>query len=208
MADYCDLTLKAAGPVQQTEAFASHWNGLLKDMSTPDPAGFIGKILEFHTEYPGVPEKPVPYYDRDYMGCVIDNGLVRIDAISNWRPPLELVSAMSARWPDLEFVLSCSVEHEMYETWHFRAGAIAIIDLWTTNIQAHEDDEPDSWYVRNGELLNWPNWHTAQWNGKVWVHPMPQWAVEPYLPAEDPMDTVEKAAEEIVGFFGGDDRKE
>ena len=206
MPNYCDFTLKAAGPVEQTNAFVAHWNGLLRDTSganRDNPAEFIERILDFRAAYPEVPQTPIPYYDNKRMGCVIDNGLVRIEAVSNWRPPLQLISAMSARWPDLEFVLSCIVEHELYETWCFRAGEISIIDLWTRNIQAHEDDEPDSWFVRNGELLNWPEWHAVNWTEKVWVDPMPDWAVKPYAQDQDELDfaSMVKTADEIVGFI-------
>jgi hypothetical protein len=63
---------------------------------------------------------------------------------------------MSTRWPELEFVMQCTVEHALHERWHFKAGEVAIIDLWVTNIQAHEDEEPESWFVRDGKLLKWP----------------------------------------------------
>ena len=207
MPNFCTFTLRAAGPGNQVEAYATHWNAMMRETkSGPDANGFTVSILDFRPEYPGIPEKePTPYYDCEYMGRKIENGHVRIEAISNWEPPLCLVSAMSARWQDLEFVLDCTVEHERHESWHFKAGDIAIIDLWLEDIQAHEDEEAESWFVRNGEVLRWPEWHIIQWKKTVYGHPLPQWAVDPDSnKEEDPLEKMEREAEKVVGFYDDD----
>lgn len=168
----------------------------------PDQNGFTAKILDYRTEYPVVPDSDfVPYYDNAYMGCRIENGLIVIDAVANWGPPLSLLCAMSARWPELEFVMGCSVEHELHERWHFKAGEVAIIDLCVTNIQAHEEDEPDRWFVRDGKLLKWPDWHRTQWTGQVYTQRMPDWAFIPDSDDEDDSILMQEALEQIVCDF-------
>lgn len=198
MPNYCSFRLRASGPREDIEGFAAEWNVMLRETTSgPDANGFTTKILDYRAEYPEVPESdPVPYCDCDYMGCRIENGLVVIDAVTNWRPPLNLICSMSARWPELEFVLCNSVEHELNEAWHFRAGEVAIIDLWFEKFLAHEDEESEAWYVRDGKLLKWPDSHEIQWTGQVHTHQMPDWA---FIPESDIL--MQEAAEGIVGDF-------
>lgn len=203
MPNYCDFRLRGNGPVQYMEEFTAHWEGMLRDAKgEPDPNGFTTRILDYRIEYPEIPESDfVPYYDSAYMGCRIETGLVVIDAISNGGPPISLLCAMSSRWPDLEFVLQCTVEHELHERWHFKVGEVAIIDLWVTNIQAHEDDEPERWFVRDGKLLFWPDWHTIQWKEEVYTQRIPEWAFIPETTEVADLMLMQEAAERIVGDF-------
>jgi hypothetical protein len=202
MPNYCDFRLRCNGPVQCLEGFAAHWDGMIRDLKDDlDPNGLKTRILDYRIEYPEVPESDfVPYYDRAYMGCKIENGLVVIDAISNWGPPIRLLCAMSSRWPELEFVLQCTIEHELNERWHFKVGEVSIIDLWVVDIQAHEDDEPERWFVRDGKLLFWPDWHTIQWTEEVYTQRIPEWAFIPET-TEVEFLLMQEAAERIVGDF-------
>ncbi len=203
MANYCVFTIKAAGPDEQLQAIRANWDGMLRDFSKPDQNGFVGRWLDFSVEYPILPKDTRrPYYDQDYMGCNINNGLLNISAISNWEPPHDFMSAMSARWPEVEFVVSCTIEHERYETWHFQAGDISIIELWLDDIQAHEDEESERWYVRDGVLLVWPEWHPIQWKETVFLHALPEWVIEEYEPSCDDgqtLEEMEEAVDKIVG---------
>jgi len=206
MPNYCDFRLRGSGPVHDLEGFASHWDGMLRDAKgEPDQNSFTTRILDYRTEYPEVPESEfVPYYHNAYMGCRIENSLVFIDATSNWGPPVSLLCAMSTRWPELDFVMQCTVEHELHESWHFKAGEVAIIDLWVTNIQSHEDEEPERWFVRDGKLLKWPDWHTVKWTGQVYTQRMPDWALIPAsTDGKDGLTLMQltEAADEIVGDF-------
>ncbi len=205
MPNYCTFTLKAAGPAEEIEACAANWNSMMRDgNSGPEENGVVIFFLDFRTDYPEVPEdEPVPYYDRDYMGCKIENGMLHISAIANWGPPLTLIGAISSRWPNLEFVLGCTVEHELNERWYFKSGEIAVIDLWHVDIQAHEDEEAESWYVRKGDLLRWPESHRVQWKHKVYTHPLPDWVVVP-ASDQDSLAIMEKEAEKVLGFCDGE----
>ncbi len=203
MPNFCKYSIRLAGPEKQATSFAAHWDGLMRDCNQePDANGYCVRFLDFKAEYPEVPEKPVPYYGKNHMGCKIKNGIVEIDAVSYLGPPLDLIVAMSARWPDLEYVLTCTVVdgyYDIYEQWFFKDGDIASIALCVSNIHAADVDEVESWYVRDGQLFHWPEWHPVVWKEKVSTHPLPKWAVtfESHI---DWLTEMERDAEKIVGF--------
>lgn len=191
------LTVKG----DKTNEFREHWDSMLTE-TAPSKSG-VSHILDYRKKYLNVPpDENAPYYDQKDMGCRIDpSGILRIDAVCNWRAPLFLISAMSAKWADLEFALTCSIEHELYECWHIHGGNVSICEMFFESIFAEEDDLP-AWFVRDGALIKWPDWHPFQWVNDVFLHPLPRWAKEPYeKKIHNETYRLEQAAEEIIGEF-------
>lgn len=177
MANDVYLNLKVNGP--RIEEFRDHWDSVINETPAepPEPTmpELVCRCLETSNAYPDV-FYYTPYYasyGRRRMGCSIEGGILEIRACCDWRPPIMLIDAMSARWPDLEFVLESNIEFEMYETWHFQAGKQSLIEVLTAPPRT-----PIEWHVREGVFLNWPDWFACQGAKEVHFRPFPQWATE------------------------------
>lgn len=189
MSNFVSLTLMAKGP--RIEEFRDHWDGMLKEIPADlEPGSMATHILDYREAYPEVPDYFEPYYDRHCPGSTISNGVLQIYACSSWRPPHVLISEMSARWPDLEFVQRSCIEYEECEAWYFQAGEASVIDL-VTDMRTHEE-----WHVRNGVLLNWPKWFEFRPCGPITFHQLPRWAGRWGFPdTDDDADNLETACD-------------
>jgi hypothetical protein len=89
-----------------------------------------------------------------------EDGTLKISAVSNWDPPLNILEAISKKWPCVEFFLCCTIEHEVYERWHIQNGECAIVDRFCDDLRGGKR----SWLVKDGFLFgDWREWASMQW---------------------------------------------
>lgn len=171
MPNFVENRIEAFGDMSDLVEVKTHWDGMMVSHLAQSP-GFQPQVMDFASEYPDLDKKiACPYYDDERHGTRINDGTLKIYAVSNWDPPLDLLEAISERWPSVEFFLSCTIEHEHYERWRIQDGDCAIVD------RLYDDFRNDtrSWFVKDGFLFgNWQEWASGQWVSGVphtWTPP-------------------------------------
>lgn len=146
MPNFVESTIKATGTLADLEQVKQHWDGMMVSHPSQQP-GFQLQVMDCASEHPDLDKKSArPYYDNEYHGTRISDDTLMISAVSNWDPPLDLLEAISQRWPGVEFFLSCTIEHEVYERWRIQNGDCAIVERFFDDIQ----NGTRSWFVKIG----------------------------------------------------------
>ena len=171
MPSYVENTITAFGKLADLAQVKKHWDGMMVSQPSHDPM-FQPQVMDFTSEHPDLDCKSgCPYYDSERHRTRISNGALKISAVSNNDPPLNILEAISERWPGVEFVLSCTIEHELHERWRIQNGDCAIVDRCFHDIRSGTR----SWVVKDGFLFgDWQEWASRQWVSGVpqtWTPP-------------------------------------
>jgi hypothetical protein len=75
-----------------------------------------------------------------------------LDGASKWCPPFALLERLTRQYPDLEFRLGATTEHEQHEVWTAKNGKLAAIEMSLDAIR----EQLVVFFVRDGKRLELP----------------------------------------------------